>query len=274
MNRRNESYVPLLCNYPESEKINKVSEGAEAMFCRLLAKCDDEGNYYGSPKRLLCKLYALRYENGSIDEKTVLRYRDELVTATLLTRYASGNVGYLHINDCKKSLRNDVALKVYFPEFTQTLAVTEDNERVTEPGRTRDEPVTPNQTNPIQKNPIQDKAIFDIFRKLYPGKKRGLDPEFENFKKKYKNWRDILPLLKPAAENQIALRAKIKDGEWQPSWKNLQTWINNQCWTEEAEQNSDGRDCVDCHAPYAEGHKYQIIEDVKVWRCPTCRGAG
>ncbi|KKM02079.1 hypothetical protein LCGC14_1788010 [marine sediment metagenome] len=118
----------------------------------------------------------------------------------------------------------------------------------------------------------KERSDFDEFRKLYPGKKRGLDPEFGNFKK-YKNWRDILPLLKAAVQNQIAVRAKVKQGEWQASWKNLQTWINNQCWTEEGEQNSDGRDCVDCHAPYAEGHKYQIIEGVKVWRCPTCRGA-
>lgn len=240
MSRRNESYVPLLCNYPESEKINKVSEGAEAMFCRLLAKCDDEGNFYGSPKRLLCKLYAFRYENGSIDEKTVLRYRNELVTATLLARYVSVNVEYLHINNCKKSLRKDVALKVCFPEFTQELAVKEDTESVTDTGRTRDEPVTPNQSKPIQTNPNQDKAIFDIFRKLYPGKKTGLEPEWKNFTKKNKDHGEIVPLLQPALEAQIASRESLlKAKEFVPAWKHLKTWINNQCWTEEPAQLID-----------------------------------
>ena len=124
----------------------------------------------------------------------------------------------------------------------------------------------------VKESKEEDKAVFDIFRKLYPGKKRGLDPEFENFTKKYKNWRDILPLLKAAVQNQIAVRAKVKQGEWQASWKNLQTWINNQCWTEEAEQNSDGRDCVDCHAPYAEGHLFSMVKGVKKYKCPTCRG--
>ncbi|HDY88572.1 MAG TPA: hypothetical protein ENH82_10760 [bacterium] len=159
MGRRNESYVPLLCNYPDSEKINSVSEGAEAMFCRLLAKCDDEGNYYGSPARLLCKLYALRFENGSMTEKKVLRYRDELETAKLLTRYVSGKVAYLHINNIKKSLRKDIARKLGYPEFTEALTSKQDNESVTEPVRARNGHVTPIQTNPIQTKPIKDKYM-------------------------------------------------------------------------------------------------------------------
>ena len=107
-NNRNESFVPLLCNYPDSEKINSVSEGAEAMFCRLLAKCDDDGNYHGSPKRLLCKLFALRFENGTMTEEKTLQMRDELVTAALLTCYEYEEITYIHINNCKKSLRKDV----------------------------------------------------------------------------------------------------------------------------------------------------------------------
>jgi hypothetical protein len=33
---------------------------------------------------------------------------------------------------------------------------------------------------------------FDLARKAYPGKKRGLETEYENFRKKHKDWRDIL----------------------------------------------------------------------------------
>jgi len=167
MSRRNESYVPLLCDYPDSEKINKVSEGAEAMFCRLLAKCDDEGNYYGSPKRLLGKLFALRYENGTMTARKVLRCRDELVTATLITLYEHEGVEYVHINSCKKSLRKDVAVKVCFPEFTEPLVtqnttVKELNETVTGTGRVRAEHVTPIQSNPIQSNPKEKTRFLDF----------------------------------------------------------------------------------------------------------------
>jgi len=157
--RRNESYVPLLCNYPDSEKINKVSEGAEAMFCRLLAKCDDEGNYYGSPKRLLCKLFTLRYENGTMTDAKALRYRNELETVALVTRYEAVGVEYLHVNDCKKSLRKDVSKKVFFPEFTQTLVVSKDNVTVTDTGRKRNGCVTPIQSKPIQTKPKKHKYM-------------------------------------------------------------------------------------------------------------------
>lgn len=116
MERRNESYVPLLRDYPESEKINSVSEGAEAMFCRLLAKCDDEGNYHGSVKRLLCKLYALRFENGSVTQGKIQGYREELANASLVTVYSVKNVEYIHVENCKKGFRKDRPRKVFFPK--------------------------------------------------------------------------------------------------------------------------------------------------------------
>lgn len=38
----------------------------------------------------------------------------------------------------------------------------------------------------------QCRENFELARKLYPGKKRGPDVEFENFKKKHSDWRDLL----------------------------------------------------------------------------------
>lgn len=79
--------------------------------------------------------------------------------------------------------------------------------------------------NPDEKQLTLD---FDAARKLFKGRKNGLTPEFKNFKKKHKNWIEIIPLLKPAIEKQIVWREQ--DGCY---WKNFQTWINNECWTEE-----------------------------------------
>lgn len=76
-------------------------------------------------------------------------------------------------------------------------------------------------------------SIFDQARKLYPDRKRGLQPEFDNFKKKHKTWIDILPLLEPAIKQQIIWRNR--DGQY---WKNFKTWINNSCWTEEPAQGT------------------------------------
>jgi hypothetical protein len=78
------------------------------------------------------------------------------------------------------------------------------------------------------------KSIFEIFRINYPGTKRGLEVEFENLKKKEKNWRDVVLILSDKLQYQQFMRKeKFKAGEFIPQWKNLQTWVNQKCWDEE-----------------------------------------
>lgn len=78
------------------------------------------------------------------------------------------------------------------------------------------------------------KEKFDIFRKKYPGTKRGLKTEYDNFVKKHKDSADILPLLLPALDNQIKWRGEMSDANmFIPQWKNMATWINNRCWEDE-----------------------------------------
>jgi len=74
---------------------------------------------------------------------------------------------------------------------------------------------------------------FDEFRKLYPGTKRGLRTEFDNFVKKHKDWKEILPVLKERLEYQIKARQIREERKlFVPEWKNLRTWINQRCWEE------------------------------------------
>lgn len=76
---------------------------------------------------------------------------------------------------------------------------------------------------------------FEEFRKAYPGTKRGFKAEFDNFKRKNpKTWREIIPLLAPALERLIEWHERsIAAGQFTPNYKNLATWLNQQCWTEE-----------------------------------------
>lgn len=77
------------------------------------------------------------------------------------------------------------------------------------------------------------KTMFEGFRKLYPGTKRGLDTEYENMQKKHKDYKDIIPYLENIIINQIKFKNEQKaKGEFVPQWKNLQTWINNRSWEE------------------------------------------
>lgn len=76
---------------------------------------------------------------------------------------------------------------------------------------------------------------FEDFRKKYPGSKRGFKVEFDNFKKKHpRDWRQIVPLLLPALDRLIEWhRGRRAAGQFAPEFKNLSTWLNNECWTEE-----------------------------------------
>ena len=85
----------------------------------------------------------------------------------------------------------------------------------------------------------REELIFEEFRDIYLGKARGLKTEFEHFKKKHKDWREVLPLLKPAYERQcaekIATKGKI-DTNYEP---HLQTYINQRRWEMEVTHGSN-----------------------------------
>ena len=82
----------------------------------------------------------------------------------------------------------------------------------------------------------QEELMFEDFRKAYKGTKRGLNTEFSNFKKKHKDWKEVLPKLLPAYERQCEQLERNKQaGAFTPQPKNLQTYINQRCWEEEVQ---------------------------------------
>lgn len=148
---KKESWNPLLRAYPESRKVNSVSIGAETMFTRLLARCDDQANYYGEPALLLCHLFGRRFAAGGVSVTDMERWRDELVTATLLDRYEVDGEVYVHVRNCKKMLRADINADIQFPgidEDTQTITRQGVPESVTGPLRARNENVSPPSPSP------------------------------------------------------------------------------------------------------------------------------
>lgn len=100
------------------------------------------------------------------------------------------------------------------------------------------------------------KEKFEIFRKQYQGKKLGLEKEFENFKKKHKDWKEVIDKLEPALLAEINWR-KNKVG-FVPEWKNLQTWLNKRCWEQEFEATpAPKKELVEIPASY-------IFNEVKI----------
>jgi len=73
---------------------------------------------------------------------------------------------------------------------------------------------------------------FSIFHETYPGKKRGIETEFTNFRKKHKkDWRIELSKLTDAIKSQAKynLTAKFRGG-FVPEWPMMSVWINQRRW--------------------------------------------
>ena len=156
MAKKREPYNPLLKSYPNSEKVNAVSLGAETLFTRLIADCDDNDCHDGDPRLLLARLYAKRWAAGQVREKDVAGWLSELEAENLVYPYKANGRRYIRIVNCRKDLRNDVALEIRFPQPPAGQGVPEGGP---DAARLRPEAgtVSGHQPNPTQPNPTQPK---------------------------------------------------------------------------------------------------------------------
>jgi hypothetical protein len=171
--KHKDSWHPLRKNYPNSEKVNKVSDGAETLFTRLIAAADDNGNYWGSPFLLMSGLYKLKAEKRKITEKKVRQRRNELVREGLICLYEKAGREYVHITNCKRHLRKDVRKDVRFPEFTQSLVVKELPESVTDTARKRNEDVATYSYTDSDSNSDSHSVICQLFDHWNSFKEKG-----------------------------------------------------------------------------------------------------
>lgn len=95
-----------------------------------------------------------------------------------------------------------------------------------------------NASMPFEPEPESKIEIeFERFRKEYPGNKRGFKVEFDNFKKKHKDYQSVVFLLYPALLKLKEWRDLKKGmGQFAPEYANMQTWINQRRWEVELEK--------------------------------------
>lgn len=136
---RDSAYNPLLKSYPDSDKINAVSEGAEVLYVRLVAASDDGGRYPADPAWVLARLFTLRMTSG-LKEKAIADRLDELSRVGLIEIYAVGERRYLQIVNVFRTLRKDVKPRLVYPEpcdASVTHPLRARPASVTDPLRTR-----------------------------------------------------------------------------------------------------------------------------------------
>jgi hypothetical protein len=127
----------------------------------------------------------------------------------------------------------------------------------------KDEDIKEEESNDSKKKePESELEIqFEAFRrkyKEYGGSARGFSTEFDNLKKKHKDWKEIIPMLAFALDNENKAREDAKRiGKFFPQMKNLQTYINQRYW----EAYSDGYENYDPDAYHPEGFPYDAEFD-------------
>ena len=90
-----------------------------------------------------------------------------------------------------------------------------------------------------QPDPVKD--TFDCFRKLYGGRKDGLETEYKRFttackKQKLDPSVEVTKLAEAWAAEDAERQAAEAQHQFFPQPKNLGTWLNNLCWQSEPEK--------------------------------------
>ncbi len=164
MARLEAQYNPLLKSYPDSDKINAVSEGAEVLFVRLIAQSDDAGRYYGEPKFVLAKLFTSRMASGQLTVKKIEDRIKELEAVGLVERYEVGGVRYIQLVKAFKTVRKERGPKLRFPVPGHSVGTNQcpDGHQSGTPDQTRHRPDIDIDIDQTDSPPIPFKLPFLI----------------------------------------------------------------------------------------------------------------
>src|SRR5260370_11631302 len=86
-----------------SEKIDKLSEGAELFYRRLMSVVDDFGRFRANPKLLLSACYPLRVDSMTLPQ--IAGYLNECALADLVRVYEVDKKAYLELREFDQRLR-------------------------------------------------------------------------------------------------------------------------------------------------------------------------
>ena len=111
----------------------------------------------------------------------------------------------------------------------------------TPPERTKMPKAQPVKNKPAETELDPVKDTFGIFRKMYGGRKDGLETEYSRFvracaKFKLDPKQEVTKLCDAWSREADARSAAELKREFYPMPKNLGTWLNNLCWQQEQEQ--------------------------------------
>jgi hypothetical protein len=279
---RREPYHPLLKSYPDSEKVNSVSIGAETLFTRLIAQADDRAHYYADPAMVVGKLFTRRWAAGEVTLQVVEGWINELKSASLIAIYRVGGNSYLEIVGCKRASRSDVKPDIRFPERHPGGDEKHTSDKSeTDTSRIRDEFVASNQTKPNQTTPLVSAGADDPSTAGRPAKIRDADTLPMGFARWWAAWpshfrkqarKSCLAAwrknkLEPITERVLAaLEASKVSHDWMKEGGKYipfpMTWLNRTPWESDLADLSSGGEQEASDNGF---HREPVTEDLLSW---------
>lgn len=243
-----ERWNPLLKSYPDSEKVNAVSLGAETMFTRLIAKADDYGNYWATPRRLLAGLFCIRWEHKEVNETLMVRWRNELATCTggpLIALYSDGDIDYLHVLNPRRRLRGDTTPEELVPREPLDIEEQALSEHVTRTARRRandvplDLDLDPDLELPSSDKPKISKDDLTTLTEHY-ATIRGARPRGNAWQPIQQGMKQMVAIEGYSVEQVIGCMDRIVELEWNWTINTVRKWISDFAAGKMPSKNGDG----------------------------------
>lgn len=222
---RNQPYFPLYVqDYLTDEKLNNCSAATQGIYIKILCVLHKQDEYgcilfKQNPKQKLSKVEYFAYKLSkqlTFELNEIREALEELLEENVLS-----------VDD----------EKLYQRRMVKDNKISEARSKAGKSGGgnpilSKDLFKQNHKQNPENENEFENE--FEVFRKMYPGTKKGLSTEFVNFKKKHKDWKTIIPILTDRLKQQISAKEQNRvNGAFVPEWKNLQTYINQRDWEAE-----------------------------------------
>ena len=219
-----------------SEKVNRLSLGAEVFYRRLMSVVDDFGRFHASRIVLLGSLFPLRADSGEITVQMVSEWLDECHLVGLVRLYAHNGQDYLEITNFNQRVR---AAKSRFPDPDDTTPGADpENESSGDlglfsrngsgPGQTNDRQVsgscrTNDRSRAIDVDVDVDVDVDEKENSPEGEEKKSLpdliDRTMADLIERWNDLPDPFPRAKATSKRKKALKERLRDQTWRDGWK-------------------------------------------------------
>lgn len=228
----------VLRDWTDSEKVDKLSEGAERFFARLIMKADDYGSYYANVILLKSTLFPLK-EN--LNSKLVKAWLLECVDAGILKMYKSNGKEYLRIINFGQRMQN---MRNKFPDPEN--ADSDNSPEVTvshrkSPPEIEKEIEIEKETEKEKETEVEKEKEGEGKTEIAQSARATLWPTFDDFWKAYaknigkpkcrRKWEKIKQAAREKIMQHLALYVRsTPDVKYR---KNPLTYLNGEAWNDE-----------------------------------------